>query len=190
MQQSDITFDALVADAIAVMDAFGVARRHCGGICRCTNGAGGGSALRAERVSHLIIVDGMYSRGVPMDNDPFLQACAPRMAQPLSGLCNSAFLKRTQEHMLGAQNSREQAGRRHRLLADGRLDHRCHQCYSAHRAALAGAARRADQIVPLDAAKALVSRVARAQRYRCYPATGAITDAAKTGLRMPFVVLA
>jgi len=48
---SDITFDALVADAIAVMDAFGIARRHCGGICRCANGAGGGSALRGARVA-------------------------------------------------------------------------------------------------------------------------------------------
>jgi pimeloyl-ACP methyl ester carboxylesterase len=69
---STITFDNLVADAVAVMDAFQIER--------CTlaaESAGAQTALAVaarypERVDNLVIVDGMYARGVPLENDPFL----------------------------------------------------------------------------------------------------------------------
>jgi pimeloyl-ACP methyl ester carboxylesterase len=68
-----ITFDNLVKDAIAVLDAHGIAQ-----CVLVAESAGAQTALavaarHAERVSHLVIVDGMYSRGVATQNDPFLQ---------------------------------------------------------------------------------------------------------------------
>lgn len=68
-----ITFDDLLADAKAVLS-------HCG-ISRCVvaaESAGAQTALalaaRApQTVSHLVIVDGMYARGVAVAGDPFLQ---------------------------------------------------------------------------------------------------------------------
>ncbi len=68
-----ITFENLVADALAVLNAFGISR-----CVLAAESAGAQTALAVaahfpEKVSHLIIVDGMYSRGVAVDNDPFLQ---------------------------------------------------------------------------------------------------------------------
>ncbi len=68
-----ITFKALVADAVAVLDAYGVSR--------CVLAAESAGALTAlavaarhpERVSHLVIVDGMFHRGVAGDQDLFLR---------------------------------------------------------------------------------------------------------------------
>lgn len=68
-----ITFENLVADALAVLDAFGIKR-----CVLAAESAGAQTALAVaarfpDMVSHLIIVDGMYSRGVAMESDPFLQ---------------------------------------------------------------------------------------------------------------------
>lgn len=68
-----ITFDNLVADALAVLDAHGV--DQC---VLAAESAGAQTALAVaarypERVTRLVIVDGMYSRGVAVDDDPFLQ---------------------------------------------------------------------------------------------------------------------
>lgn len=68
-----ITFDNLVADALAVPYAHGV--DQC---VLAAESAGAQTALAVaarypERVTHLVIVDGMYSRGVAVDDDPFLQ---------------------------------------------------------------------------------------------------------------------
>lgn len=68
-----ITFDHLVADALAVLDTYGVQRCV---VAAESAGAQTALALAArapERVSHLVLVDGMVSRGVAVDNDPFLQ---------------------------------------------------------------------------------------------------------------------
>ena len=68
-----ITFDNLVADVLAVLKAFGISR-----CVLAAESAGAQTALAVaarfpDKVSHLIIVDGMYSRGVTLENDPFLQ---------------------------------------------------------------------------------------------------------------------
>lgn len=68
-----ITFESLVADAQAILDSFGIER-----CVVAAESAGAQTALAlgarvSERVSHLVIVDGMYSRGVAPDADPFLQ---------------------------------------------------------------------------------------------------------------------
>ena len=68
-----ITFENLVADALAVLDAFGISR-----CVLAAESAGAQTALAVaarfpDKVSHLIIVDGMYSRGIAPENDPFLQ---------------------------------------------------------------------------------------------------------------------
>ena len=68
-----ITFDNLVTDVLAVLNAFGISR-----CVLAAESAGAQTALAVaarfpEKVSHLVIVDGMYSRGVAVENDPFLQ---------------------------------------------------------------------------------------------------------------------
>ena len=68
-----ITFDNLVSDVLAVLNAFGISR-----CVLAAESAGAQTALAVaarfpDKVSHLIIVDGMYSRGVAVENDPFLQ---------------------------------------------------------------------------------------------------------------------
>lgn len=72
-ESDSITFDNLVADALAVLEAFGIGR-----CVLAAESAGAQTALAVaarfpERVSHLIIVDGMYSRGIAVENDPFLE---------------------------------------------------------------------------------------------------------------------
>lgn len=68
-----ITFENLVADALAVLDAFGIDR-----CVLAAESAGAQTALAVaarfpHRVSHLVIVDGMVARGIAVENDPFLQ---------------------------------------------------------------------------------------------------------------------
>jgi len=71
-EPDSITFENLVADAIAVLDAFGIER-----CVLAAESAGAQTALAVaarfpHRVSHLVIVDGMYARGIAVENDPFL----------------------------------------------------------------------------------------------------------------------
>jgi|CXWL01.1.fsa_nt_gi pimeloyl-ACP methyl ester carboxylesterase len=68
-----ITFANLVADALAVLEAYGIDR-----CVLAAESAGAQTALAVaarfpDKVSHLVIVDGMYSRGIAVDKDPFLQ---------------------------------------------------------------------------------------------------------------------
>ena len=68
-----ITFDNRVADVLAILNAFGISR-----CVLAAESAGAQTALAVaarfpDKVSHLIIVDGMYSRGMAVENDPFLQ---------------------------------------------------------------------------------------------------------------------
>lgn len=72
-ESDSITFENLVADTLAVLDAFGIDR------CVLTaESAGAQTALAVaarfpHRVSHLVIVDGMYARGIAVESDQFLQ---------------------------------------------------------------------------------------------------------------------
>lgn len=70
---NSITFENLVTDALAVLNAFGISR-----CVLAAESAGAQTALAVaarfpEKVTHLIIIDGMYSRGIAPENDPFLQ---------------------------------------------------------------------------------------------------------------------
>ena len=72
-EPESITFDNLVADALAVVDAFGISR-----CVLAAESAGAQTALAVaarfpEKVSHIVIVDGMYSRGIAVESDSFLQ---------------------------------------------------------------------------------------------------------------------
>ena len=65
---------------LAVLNAFGISR-----CVLAAESAGAQTALAVaarfpDKVSHLIIVDGMYSRGAAVENDPFLQGL--RQAYP------------------------------------------------------------------------------------------------------------
>ncbi len=72
-----IRFENMVADALAVLDAYGIQR-----CVLAAESAGAQTALALaarspDRVSHLVIVDGMYNPGIalesPTESDPFLQ---------------------------------------------------------------------------------------------------------------------
>ena len=75
-----ITFDNLVTDLLAILNAFGISR-----CVLAAESAGAQTALAVaarfpDKVSHLVIVDGMYSRGIALESDPFLQGL--RQAYP------------------------------------------------------------------------------------------------------------
>ncbi|MBL8169626.1 MAG: alpha/beta hydrolase [Acidobacteria bacterium] len=85
-----ITFESLVADALAVLEAYGITR-----CVLAAESAGAQTALAVaerfpDKVSHLVIVDGMYSPGVAVDTDPFLQglrAAYPATIERFVQLC-------------------------------------------------------------------------------------------------------
>jgi len=85
-----ITFEALVSDALAVLDAFGVDRCV---LAAESSGAQTALAVAAQfpnRISHLVIVDGLYSRRTTEENDPFLQglrAAYPATIERFIQLC-------------------------------------------------------------------------------------------------------
>lgn len=68
-----ITFGDLVADALAVLDAYGIDRCVLAAESAGAQTALAVAARHPERITHLVVVDGMYSRGTSVDNDPFLQ---------------------------------------------------------------------------------------------------------------------
>ncbi len=67
-----ITFENLVGDALAVLKHFGIDRCVVAAESAGAQTALALAARAAQTVSHVIIVDGMYSRGVAGANDPFL----------------------------------------------------------------------------------------------------------------------
>lgn len=67
-----ITFEHLVSDALAVLDAFGIARCVLAAESAGAQTALAVAARHPERVSHLVIVDGMVARGVAVESDLFL----------------------------------------------------------------------------------------------------------------------
>ncbi|QTN21571.1 alpha/beta hydrolase [Rhizobacter sp. AJA081-3] len=94
-----ITFDSLVADALAVLDAHGI--EQC---VLAAESAGAQTALAVAarypgRVSHLVIVDGMYTRGVAVDNDPFLQGLRSNYAATLERFVQLCVPEPDSEHI-------------------------------------------------------------------------------------------
>lgn len=68
-----INYDNLVADVFRVMDACGLERCVLAAESAGALTALGAALARPERISHLVIVDGMYHRGLAPDQDMFLQ---------------------------------------------------------------------------------------------------------------------
>ncbi|MES3015956.1 MAG: alpha/beta fold hydrolase [Pseudomonadota bacterium] len=103
-----ITFENLVADLLRVLDACGVER-----CVLAAESAGALTALAAaarypQRVARLVIVDGMYHRGVDPASDPFLQGLRTAYGATLDRfveLCvpepDSAHLKRWGRQIVG-----------------------------------------------------------------------------------------
>lgn len=104
---SSITHENLVNDLIAVLDAYGVEQ--------CILAAESSGALTAidaalrypQRISHLVIVDGMYHRGPVQENDPFTQGLRMAYETTLTRfieLCvpeaDSAHIKKWGRHIL------------------------------------------------------------------------------------------
>ena len=161
---SDITFDALVADAIAVMDAFGIAR-----CAIAAESAGAQTALAVaarypERVSHLIIVDGMYTRGVPLDNDPFLQGLRTAYGATIERFVQLCIPEADAEHIKSWGRKILARAEPDAAIALRTVGSTTDVTSDIQRVAqptllLHGDA---DRIVPLDAAKALVAALPRA----------------------------
>jgi pimeloyl-ACP methyl ester carboxylesterase len=70
---SSITFDSLVADAVAVMDACGISRCVLAAESAGAQTALAVAARHPERVSHLVIVDGLCTQAAPAERDPFVE---------------------------------------------------------------------------------------------------------------------
>jgi pimeloyl-ACP methyl ester carboxylesterase len=94
-----ITFDNLVADLFAVLDAYGIEA--------CTlaaESAGAQTALVAalkepKRIERIVIVDGMYRRDVPPDADPFLAGLRKAYPATLDRFVQLCIPERDCEHV-------------------------------------------------------------------------------------------
>jgi pimeloyl-ACP methyl ester carboxylesterase len=96
---SSITFENLVSDAIAVLDALGI--RRC---VLAAESAGAQTAIAVaarfpHRVSHMVVVDGMYSRGVAVDNDPFLQGLRTNYPATIERFVQLCIVEPESEHV-------------------------------------------------------------------------------------------
>jgi pimeloyl-ACP methyl ester carboxylesterase len=94
-----ITFDNLVSDALAVLKAYGITR-----CVLAAESAGAQTALAVAarypaQVSQLIIVDGMYSRGVAVENDPFLQGLRSAYAATIERFVQLCIPEPDAEHI-------------------------------------------------------------------------------------------
>jgi pimeloyl-ACP methyl ester carboxylesterase len=67
-----ITFDTLVDDVFAVLDAYRVERCVLAAMSMGTAIAFGAALRHPERFSGLVVVNGFYQRAAPPDTDPFL----------------------------------------------------------------------------------------------------------------------
>lgn len=68
-----ITFDTLVDDVFAVLDAYQIDRCVLAAMSMGTAVAFGAALRHPERFSGLVVVNGFYQRSAPPDTDPFLQ---------------------------------------------------------------------------------------------------------------------
>lgn len=98
-EPESITFDNLISDALAVMNTFGIGR-----CVLAAESAGAQTALAIaarfpEKVSHLVIVDGMYSRGIAVDNDPFLQGLRAAYAETVERFVQLCLPEPESEHI-------------------------------------------------------------------------------------------
>ena len=94
-----ITFENLVADALTVLDAYGI--QEC---ILASESAGAQTALAVaarypKRVTHLVIVDGMYTRGVAVENDPFLQGLQSNYAATIERFVQLCIPESDSEHI-------------------------------------------------------------------------------------------
>ena len=80
---SSITYDNLIADVFAVLDAFGVQRCALAAESAGALTAIGAALAHPERISHLIIVDGMYHRSITSEQDIFLKGLQTAYAPTL-----------------------------------------------------------------------------------------------------------
>lgn len=94
-----ISFSALVADALAVLDAYGIERCVLAAESAGAQTAIAVAARHPERVSKLIIVDGMTARGVAVDNDPFLQGLRTNYAATIERFVQLCIPEADSEHL-------------------------------------------------------------------------------------------
>jgi pimeloyl-ACP methyl ester carboxylesterase len=94
-----ITFDRLVEDVFVVMDAFQV--ESC---LLAAESAGAATALGAalrqpERISGLVLVDGMYFRDVPLDKDEFMRNLQANYPATLDWFVEACVPEPDSEHL-------------------------------------------------------------------------------------------
>lgn len=94
-----ISFDNLVADALAVLDAYGIDRCVLAAESAGAQTALAVAARHPERITHLVIIDGMYSRGIAVDNDPFLQGLRSNYAATIERFVQLCVPEADSEHI-------------------------------------------------------------------------------------------
>jgi pimeloyl-ACP methyl ester carboxylesterase len=93
-----ITFDRLVDDVFAVLDAYGVDRCVLAAMSAGATVAFGAALRQPERFSGLVIVNGAYHRDTPAA-DPFLQALQMAYPQALEGFIQACVPEPASEHL-------------------------------------------------------------------------------------------
>jgi pimeloyl-ACP methyl ester carboxylesterase len=94
-----ITFDQLVEDVFAVLDAYGVERAVLAAESAGALTALGAALQRPERVSGLVIVDGFYFQNTPADADRFLAGLKSDYARTLDWFVEACVPEADCEHI-------------------------------------------------------------------------------------------
>lgn len=160
-----IQFNNLVADVLAVLDAYGIS--EC---VLAAESAGAQTALAVaarypRRVTGLVIVDGMYSRGVAVDNDPFLHGLRANYPATIERFVQLCIPEADSEHV-------KEWGRKilARALPEAAIKLRVVGSETDVSADIAAVTQptlvlhgELDKIVPIDRAKSLVGSLANAK---------------------------
>ena len=97
--RDSISFDDLIADALAVLDAHGIDRCVLAAESAGAQTALAVAARHPQRVTHLVIVDGMYARGVSLDDDPFLEGLRANYAATIEHFVQLCVPESDSEHI-------------------------------------------------------------------------------------------
>lgn len=94
-----IGFEALVADALAVLDSCGIDTCILAAESAGAQTALAVAARHPSRVTRLVIVDGMVARGVTPENDPFLQGLRSSYSATLERFVQLCIPEPDSEHI-------------------------------------------------------------------------------------------
>jgi pimeloyl-ACP methyl ester carboxylesterase len=94
-----ISFERLVDDVFAVLDAYGVKRCVLAAESAGALTAFGAALKHPERISGLVIVDGYYYNDIPEDDDPFLMGLISNYAATLDRFIGACVPEPDSDHL-------------------------------------------------------------------------------------------